>query len=255
MSSLTPEEQEAQQLDLPLQPESPFKGLSEYTKLLKRSIFEPSEAYKTLNAKPLSIPYALFFAVSVHWMGSALEFVWKSSLGKLFAERANFFTGAFEKIFNDTADTNAFPFEGLKQQFMTWIWGVGAVILDPIKTLYQILILSSFIWIAGKIFNQIPNDDESFKQRLSFSMALTLVCVSQGPSLLQGIPIYGTLVSNVLGFLTLMLGAHVIYRTTKIRGAIIAVFPSLIYYASILAGIALLLGLAFNFLSQFIWSM
>jgi hypothetical protein len=243
-----------QQLELPIHPESDLSGSRTYFTYLRESLLEPKALFLRLKG-PLSIPFALFFAVSVHWAGAALEFVWKSSLGKLVENRTSFWMSALEKVFMETAETDRFPFEGLKEQFVRWIWGIGSVLIDPLKTLHQVVTLAFFVWVAGKIFNRLSREDLDTESRLSFPMALTLVCLAQGPSLLQGIPLYGAIVASTLSFIVLALGAQVTYRTSFLRAILIASFPSLIYYGSILLGLAVLAGFLFNFVSQIFWSL
>ena len=247
------------QLELPIRPEPLLPepigvGTLSFFALFRGTLFEPKATFQRLTG-PLSVPFALFFALGVHWAGSALEFIWRSSLGHLVEDRTNFWLTALQRLFLESADPNRFPFDGLKQQVAQWIWGIGAVLIDPLKTLQQVLTIAIFVWFGGKLLHRIRRDDGRFEANLSFEMALTLVCLAQGPTILQGVPVYGMIVSPLFSFLVLTLGAQVIYRVSFFRGMVIAAFPTLVYFGSLLFGIFVLVRFIANLASQIFFTM
>ena len=106
-----------------------------------------------------------------------------------------------------------------------------------------------------KCRNRIRHDDDRFEANTSFAMAITLVSLAQGPTILQGIPVYCVIVSPLFSFLVLTLGCQVVYRVSFARAAVIASFPTLVYFASFLAAIYVVVNLVANVASQIFFTM
>ncbi len=239
------------QLELPIHPTNEASPFTRYFRLLFGLMTKPRETFDRI-VLPISLPGAVFFALVTHWMGAALEWVWKSALGKALEERPTFWMKAVERIFNEASDERFYVLIDLKEKFLKWVWGIGSVFIDPVITASKLLILGSLVWIGAKILHGVPPTDEKYRERLSFSTAVCLICLSQAPSILQGLPLFGNLVSQFFCFFVLVIGVSRIYRVNIGRAVVIAAFPTILFWLSVLGAIAFVAFFVFRIVTSFL---
>lgn len=206
-----------------------------YFKTLWRLLTRPHLFFRSMPRQG-GVSGPLTFALVTHWIGSALEYLWRNLLSGQFG---SYFNELF-KLAGDVADVDSpgrstILFE-MKDKMLHWIWGTGSVIIDPFLTLVSILFTSFFVWIGARILvspgkNGAPED-------ISYESALRIVCFGLTPSILSALPLLGPLASTLLVWLVTIIGAREVYRIGFGRAAVVALFPKLLFLGTLLAGLA-----------------
>lgn len=236
--------------DQPAIPESVLERdaknpVSEYFSTLWTILTHPTHFFRELNPG-MGVVSPILFAVLTHWMGSGFSYLWKVGFGKFVEGRLSDFMIAFEKLSSLDEDVPLGTLQQMKDHFLTWVWGVGSVLIDPFLSVISILVTSFFIWIGARILGDIRRSDAS--ERYSFESAVTIVSFSYAPSILQGLPLVGGLVSSLFIFIVTYIGAREVYRVSSMRGLLISIFPKLLVFLFFAAMFA---TFAFAFLKLF----
>lgn len=216
--------------------------VSEYFSTLWTILTHPTKFFRDLQPDQVGVVIPILFAVLTHWLGSGLAYLWKMGFGKALEGRLSDFMIAFEKLSTLEEDLPAGTIEQMKDHFLTWVWGVGNVIIDPFLSVLSILVTSFLIWIASRILGDIRQPDAD--TRYSFDSAVTLVSYAYAPSILQGLPLVGGMVAGLFVFVVTYIGAREFYKVSSFRALIIALFPKLLI-------LIFLLGIFFSFILLF----
>ncbi len=229
--------------DQPLAPAMPqpvqsaFSWIQAYFSDLKKILTQPSEFFRTM---PLSDGFSrpLTFALVTHWIGSASSYLWKSTLGSSFS---HYFKSLIQ-IAGDISESDPFEraqtLENLQQHVMPWIVGTGSVLLDPFTTLFSILFLSLFVYAGARIL--VDPEKNGSPRQIPYESAVRIICYSSAASLFSIIPIVGPFFSTVLSIIISIIGAKTVYRVSATRATVIALFPNLLLFGMIMAGVAAL---------------
>lgn len=219
-------------------PNSP-NPIFHYFKTLQAVLTRPSLFFRDLP-RPTGIVGPLFFGILTSWFGSALQYFWYMGFGRLFESRFSDLMRAFEKV--PQIDTSGQFTPGqfdtaneIRKKITEWVFGVGAVLIDPFKTFIWILFLSTFIWIAARLFANRDYPPE--EKRLRFETAISIVAFSQAAALFKGVPMVGGVLAVVFAMVIAVIGATETYRVSTGRAIVIALFPTILFWGIIIASI------------------
>ncbi len=179
----------------------------------------------------------LVFALITHWLGAAIEFLWQSATG-----------GAMLRVFNDlfqvageVADVDhpgrAALLLQARDRLAHWIWGTGAVLLDPFLTMASILFTSWMVFVGARLL--VTPGRAGAPDRIRFETALRIVCYGMSPAILAAVPFIGLVISKICVVIVTVIGAREVYRTGTARATAIALFPKLLFLAILLSGFLL----------------
>lgn len=208
--------------------------LLNYFATLKAVLTRPSLFFRELP-RPTGFVGPLFFGILTSWFGSALEYLWYAGFGKLFQSRWADLLHAFEKVPQIDSSGQFETALAMRQRAADWVFGVGSVLIDPFKSCAWILFLGFFIWVAARLFAN--RDYPAAERRLDYETAVSIVAFSQAASLFKGVPIVGGMIAAVFAMVIGVIGATETYRVGTGRAIVIALFPSILFWGVLLAGV------------------
>jgi len=141
---------------------------------------------------------------------------------------------AFEKVPEIDSSGRFETALALREKFAEWVFGVGAVLIDPFKTCAWILFLSFFIWVAARLFAN--RDYAPEERRLDYATAVSIAGFAQAAALFKGIPFLGGVISVIFATVLSIIGATESYRVTTGRAILIALFPSILFWGLLFTG-------------------
>lgn len=232
--------------DLPTKPRIEPGPIRTYFLTLKALLTGPTLFFRTMP-RPPGLAAPLVFGIVTNWIGSALEYLWYTGLGRIFETRISDIMTAFEKTAEIDSTGQTRTLLALQERFTNWAFGVGAVLVDPFITCAKILFLAGFVWLAARLFASLSQPD--LEERLSYESAVAIVGYSFAASIFKGIPILGGLIASVFAVVISVVGASETYRVGSGRGILIALFPMILLWGLVLAGfLAFLSAIAILFL-------
>lgn len=226
------EELESAGTELPRQP-TPDNPVVIYFKTLKSLLTKPTAFFQTLP-RPIGLVKPLLFGIITNWIGSALQYIWFSGLGKVFGTRLTDIFQSLDTSSEIDSSGQAGAVLAMREKLMDWAFGVSSVLIDPFKTCAQILFLSFFVWVGARIFAEIS---ENTKERLSYESAVAIVGYSMAASIFKGIPVLGGMIAALFAVIISIAGARETYRVSTGRALVIALFPVLLFWGLIFAGV------------------
>jgi hypothetical protein len=187
----------------------------------------------------------LGFALTSHWMGAALSYLWRAAFSPL---RLVSMQDLFERY--GTSPSIDLPGRNsLWSQFgplvTEWFFGMASVITDPFITLVSILSSALFIFIGARLL--VPAGQNGVLNEVSYESAVRILCYSMAPALLAGVPIFGSGVAWVYTWVVLVIGVKEVYRVSTGHAILITLFPKLLILGIIGGGLLLLSLLFFQF--------
>ncbi len=218
--------------------ETALSPIKSYFVTLGQTLFRPAEFFKRMPLQG-SFSAPLAFALVTHWVGSALEFLWRTWLG---GSLGDYFNSLF-RLAGDVADIDspgrsAMMFE-MRDKIMHWFWGAGSVVADPFIALASIFFTTFFVFIGARIM--ITPGKQGAPESISFESSLRIVCYGMGPTLLAGIPLFGGVIASIWSALVTIIGAKEAYRTTTPRAIVVALFPKILLLSTVVLGLFFLL--------------
>jgi hypothetical protein len=182
-------------------------------------------------AKPLA------FALTTHWLGSAIGFLWQHFLG---GSVSRFLKTVFQSSSRWGTDID---YSGryaslltIKERLMGWFFGVGPVLLDPFFTLASIFFAAGLIFIGARILiSSKPSRQEFYP--ITYESAIRITAYGLSPAILSAIPLFGTILAPIYTFILTVIGIREAYRTSTSRAILVALFPKLLIPGIIGAGV------------------
>jgi len=208
--------------------------VTNYFATLKAVLTRPSLFFRELP-RPPGIVGPLFFGILSSWIGSALEYLWYSGFGKVFGSRIADMMRAFEKVPEIDSSGQFESALAMREKVSEWVFGVGAVLIDPFKTCVWILFLALFIWVAARLFAN--RDYAPEERRLGYETAVSIVAFAQAAALFKAVPIVGGMISAIFAMVIGVIGATETYRVTTGRAIVIALFPTILFWGILIAGL------------------
>ncbi len=214
------------------QPEAVFpriekNPIAEYFSTLFTILSSPGRFFREL--KPgAGVTAPILFAVLTHWLGAGLAYIWKVGFGKMIEGRMADFMVAFQKLSSLDEDLPAGTLKQMKDHFLTWVWGVGSVLIDPFLSVLSILMTGFLIWLGARILGDLRQADAD--ERYSFESAVTIVAYSYAASLLQGLPLVGGMVAALFTFVITFIAAREYYKVSSPRAVVISLFPKILVF-------------------------
>lgn len=218
-------------------------------------IFQPSRFFRSM---PVSGGFTgpLAFALVTHWLGSAVEFLWRALMrGFTGGFSQKMLASRFEKLFQmaHLSDIHSPGNQGTslllqyQDRLSNWLWGAGSVLLDPFTTLFSAFVTAAFVFIGAKILVPAASLEGDLKngapRRVTFESSLRLICYGLTPSILSGVPLIGPFAAGLGTVIVTVIGAREIYRVGNGRAVAIALFPKILFF-----GVVALMVLFFAFL-------
>ena len=188
----------------------------------------------------------LGFALTVHWLGAALGYLWRTAFGSSMPSNWQVFV---QNWANDTPidhPARQIPWQDVGSQMINWFFGLAAVIADPFLTLFALLTTSALVFIGARLL--VPAGENGALNEVSYSSALRVICYSMAPSLFIGIPWIGTPLAWVYTTVITILGARETYRVNTFQAILISLFPKLLFIGIIIGGLCLMLLFVFSFM-------
>jgi hypothetical protein len=217
--------------------------IAAYFRTLKSLLTSPTTFFRTLK-RPVGVATPLFFGVVTSWIGTALEYLWYTGFGRFFESRVADIMRALEKTSEIDSSGQTEAMLAMREKFVSWVFGVGSVLIDPFKTCAKILFLSFFVWIAARLFGRLTSqpDAETLEERFSYESAVTIVGFATAAAIFKGIPLVGGMIAAVFTIVISVIGAQETYKVGTGRALLIALFPSLLFWGLIFATIFAFLG-------------
>lgn len=206
--------------------------ISQYLGALKSLLTAPTLFFRTMR-RPPGLVGPLFFGVLTHWIGSALEYLWFTGLGKVFGTHLSQIFQALDKSSEIDSSGQVGTVLAMRTKIVEWMFGVGSVLVDPFKTTVKILFLSFFVWLGARIFANITQDEA--EERFSYQSAVAIVGFSMAASIFQGIPLLGGVISGAFTLIIGVIGAAETYRVGTGRALLISLFPFILFWGLIVA--------------------
>ena len=204
-----------------LEPESATftKPIRNYFRTVFRILFEPSKFFRAMPVDGgLSGPLA--FALVTNWMGAALAYVW----GSMTSQALISFLDKIPELANETS--------GSGQHFVQWLFGVGAVILDPFYTLFSIILTSFLVYLGAQLFIGTRLNPKTGKEEaITYESALRIVAYGLTPSIFFVIPFAGGLIVPIYKLIVTIIGVKEVYRTESIKAFFVTIFPKVLVLA------------------------
>lgn len=202
---------------------------------LRRILLEPRAFFRAMPALGgLSGPLA--FALITHWIGETLNFLWRNWVGSRLSD-------VLRSLFKVAEDVSAAGIGGRAEQLalardrlFDWLWGVGPVLLDPVKTLLTLLFLSSLVYLGVRLL--VTPGRNGAPRTLQFETALRIVCYGSTPGILAAVPLFGGVAAWIGTLVITVIGAQEVYRISGGRALVIALFPNLLFVGIILSTMA-----------------
>jgi hypothetical protein len=189
---------------------------------------------------PLSggVSWPLAFALITHWVGTAIEYLWRASLGGRLARHI----GDIFKIMGDVADVDhpgrSDAMNQIKNQVIHWFWGAGSVVVDPFLTIISVLFTSLLVFIGARIL--VTPGKNGSPREITFESALRIICFGMAPAVFAGIPLAGGVIASLWVLLVTIVGAKVVFSVGYLRAGIIVLFPKLLFVSTLLFGLMFL---------------
>lgn len=206
--------------------------VTSYFGTLRALLTRPSLFFRSLP-RPVGVVGPLFFGIVTSWIGSAFEYLWYSGFGQIFGNRIADLMSAFEKVPQIDSSGRFETALAMREHIKNWVFGVGAVLVDPFKTCAWILFLSVFIWVAARLFAN--RDYAPEERRLDFAAAVSIAGYAQAAALFKAVPVLGGTISAIFAMVLGVIGATETYRVTTGRAILIALFPSILFWGLIFA--------------------
>lgn len=223
--------------------------LRAYGEKLLQILVHPRLFFRSMPLKGgLSQP--LVFALVTHWIGSALGFLWKTSL----KGPTHYWAGAGNplgfRFFSDDIDqmSRGTYLLHYRDQILNWFWGAGPVIGDPILTVFSILGTSFLVFIGARI---LVAPDPEVRPAVTYESAVKIISYGMTPHILKALPWVGPYFSSFGVMLLTIIGAQEVYRLSTLRAITIALFPKLLFIGIILSGVFLIAFAFIHFVSLF----
>lgn len=211
--------------------------IQRYFSDLWQILTRPSQFFRRMPTRGgVGVPLA--FALIAHWLGEFGAFLWHSWIGERTAPY-------FQELFKFAGDVTDIDSPGrssrvmeLKDHFIHWFWGSGSVLIDPFATLFSILFTSFFVYLGAKLL--VTPGKNGAPSEITFESALRIICFGMSPAILAALPVFGSFISVFCVAIVTIIGAREVYRVGNMRATAIALFPKLLFFGIILAGLALL---------------
>jgi len=177
----------------------------------------------------------LAFALITHWLGSAMEYLWKLGIGGVASE----YLGSLFRMATDVAEVDSpgrtARLMEVRDQVLHWIWGAGSVIADPFLTMVSILFTTMFVFVGARIL--VTPGKQGASQEVTFESALRIVCFGMSPSILAVIPLVGPVIASIFVAIVTIVGTREVYRISTSRAVVVALFPKLLLVGTIMIGL------------------
>jgi hypothetical protein len=207
--------------------------ISNYFATLKALLTGPTLFFRNLP-RPTGFVGPLFFGIVTSWIGSALEYLWYTGFGHAFGSRMSDLMRALEKVPQIDSSGQFESALAMRQRVTDWVFGVGSVLIDPFKSFVWILFLSTFVWIAARLFAN--RDYAPAEKRLDFETAVSIIAYSQAAALFKCVPVMGGFIAAIFAMVLSVIGATETYRVTSGRAIVIALFPTILFWGLLFAG-------------------
>jgi hypothetical protein len=226
---------------------SPADPLRAYFRTVRAILTRPAQFFRAMPAEG-GVSGPLAFALVTHWLGEALEFLWRAALaGRFNRPLEQLYRMAGDVIDVDSPGKSAALIE-LKDRAVHWFWGAGRVIVDPFYTLVAVLFTAFFVYLGARLL--VTPGENGAPSRITFESALRIVCFGMTPAILAAVPLAGTVISSLAVAIVTIIAAREVYRIGNGRATVVALFPKLLFLGILMAG----LGLVVLLLARFVLS-
>lgn len=225
---------------------SALRVLERFFRVSFELLFNPGRFFERTNPQG-GIKLPILFAIATHWIAAAASFGWGESLIR--ALRTNF--SEIQLLMNDAHEFGSPDgresvsqeawehLAQLKAQILPWFWGASSVLLSPFKTLALLAWATFFLFVASRLL--VPLDPA---RPVTWRGSIRIACFSRTAILWSLIPIVGPLIGQAMIVVTTIVGVRKTYKINKLRAAVIALFPQLLFLGILLAGLGLIGWLA-----------
>lgn len=178
----------------------------------------------------------LSFALVTHWLGAFGGYFWRMILGTD-SLLQSWWRSRIDSADVDTIDDYSWMADSLNQWSKQFFWNAGAVVLDPFKTLFSLLMGALFVFLGARLLVNPGRDGAPWEIR--YEGALRILAYSMASSIFLVLPIGGEFLSWITMMIFSVIGAREVYRVETGRAMIIAFFPSVLLTLAIAIAIAL----------------
>lgn len=215
--------------------------VSRYLKTVWQVLTHPTRFFAAMPIRG-GVAGPLAFALITHWVGEAMGFMWRMTLGGAASE-------SFDRMFKMAEDASDIDSLGRHSQLIEmgervkhWFWGAGSVIADPFLTLLRIFFISALVYIGARIL--VTPGRDGAPSEIRFESALRIVCFGLTPSILSAIPLLGGVISSFYIVAVTIIGAREVYRIGNGRAMLVALWPQFLmlalFWLTLMAGMLLM---------------
>jgi hypothetical protein len=215
-------------------------------------IARPSEFFRSLSTTG-GIARPIAFALVTHWLGSSFSYLWRSLLNPDWRSGTEGWIGQILTPAGSVYDVDSpgrhAQWANLQSHLRDWFWGASSVIADPFTTLISIVFVSFFVFLGARILvtPAVTKPGEA-PRPINYESAVRIVAYGLTPAILSVIPFAGGIISTLAVLLVTVTGAREIYRISWSRAFVVATFPKILFFGTIIVGVGLFifafLGLA-----------
>lgn len=213
-----------------------MKVIRQYFKALWEIHVHPARYFRRVPTQG-GIQGVLAFALVTHWLASALQYLWTHALEGLLTQESSELFGVLGDVAEIDHPGRAQKLHELYEQVSHWLWGIGAVIIDPFKTLLLLFFTSFFVYIGARIL--VTPGSGGSPAEIRFETALKVVALGSSPVILSAIPGFGPALAIVGAIFVTVIAAKEMYRIDYGRAVAVALFPKLLFLGIIVSGIVL----------------
>jgi hypothetical protein len=218
--------------------------IKRYFSDLKTVLTQPTAFFRRVPLRGgLSGPLA--FALITHWIGSAIEYLWQSAFGGMFAGRIEEALKQLETLPEVESLGRGAAYQQFRQAFLDWIWGTSSILLDPIWTVVSILWMAVFVFAGARLL--ITPGKDGAAREITFESAVRVVAYGMTPAIFRAVPGVGSLAAWIGTWVVTVIAAREIFRTTTTRAIFVGLFPQTLFLGIVLLLLFAVLALVFGF--------
>ncbi len=179
----------------------------------------------------------LAFALTTHWLGAALNYLWHTLLSPVRPLALEQMIEKFGGYSSIDHSGRHLPWTQFAPSLVHWFFGMTSVIADPFVTLISLLFASALIFIGARLL--VPAGQQGTLSEVTYESAVRVLCYAMAPSVLAGIPIFGSGVSWFYTWVVTIIGIKEVYRVSTGNSILISLFPKLLILGIIIMGIVI----------------
>jgi hypothetical protein len=184
---------------------------------IRNLLFRPRDFFANQEATG-ELGRALAAGLICHWIGAAIRY--------------GFSMAVYQSMIEELIQRASFVLQPSQLAFLknSWIFGAGAILLDPFITLAGWVVLAFLTFLGAKVFVRHP---------VQFETILKIMGWAGCASIAKAVPVVGDLFFWVYEYVLLVIGLTTLVKIESNRAILVALFPAFVFLGLFLAAIVL----------------